>query len=156
VESEIEFFEMDLAEPVRRPTEVVDELNRQLPDFMTVTSLTPAKKKAPVSEIISYDCLLPEYFDQNQAADSIAAFQSAENVSVERTRKGKTRHFDLKKFVRSLNLDNAGKLRLDLLHPHSEAGIGPREVIEKIFYLDKEQKQLAQIVKTYSKALLPG
>ena len=147
VESEIEFFEMDLAEPLRRPVEVMDELNRQLPGFMTVTSLAPAVKKAPVTEIVSYDCLLPEAVDLTQAADSVAAFQAADSVPLERTRKGKTQTFELKNFVRKLKLEEAGRLRLELLQPHDGAGVGPRDALENIFTLDREQAQLVRIVK---------
>ncbi len=146
VESEIEFFEMDLAEPIRRPEEVMDALNCQFPSFMTITSLTPAKRKAPLTEIVSYDCLLPESLDQHQAADALAAFHVAEVFNVERVRKGKTQTFDLKRFVRRLTLET-GELRLDLLHPHAEAGIGPREVLAKILALEDEQAWLLRIIK---------
>jgi hypothetical protein len=56
--------------------------------FMAVTALVFAKKKAPVNEIISYDCLLPEGVDAEQAA-----------------------------------------AWLDLYHPCTEAGIGPRDTL---------------------------
>ncbi|CAK8718109.1 Radical SAM core domain-containing protein [Candidatus Electronema halotolerans] len=147
VESEIEFFEMDLAEPIRRPVEVMDELNRQLPGFMAVTSLAPAKKKVPMTEIVSYDCLLPEGMNLDQATDSIAAFHVAASMLLERSRKGKTQTFELKKFIRKLKLEEAGRLRLELLHPHAEAGIGPREVLAKVLALENDAAAGLRILK---------
>ncbi len=147
VESEIEFFEVDLAEPIRRPAEMLDELNRQLPSFMAITALALAKKKAPVNEIISYDCLLPEGVDAEQARDSIAAFQVAERFLLERRRKGKSREFDLKEFVRKLELHKDGRLLLDLYHPCAEAGVGPRDTLAAVFGLNDEQAELVRIVK---------
>lgn len=147
VESEIEFFEVDLAEPISRPAEMMDELNRQLPSFMAITTLALAKKKAPVNEIISYDCLLPESVAWEQAADSIAAFQVADKFLLERSRKGKSREFDLKEFVRKLELGEGGRLLLDLYHPCAEAGVGPRDTLAAVFGLNEEQAELVRIVK---------
>jgi radical SAM-linked protein len=147
VESEIEFFEVDLAEPLSRPAEMLDELNRQLPSFMAVTALALSKKRAPVNEIISYDCLLPKDVPWAQAADSIAAFQVAERFLLKRNRKGKSREFDLKDFVRTLELQANGKLLLDLYHPCAEAGVGPRDTLAAVFSLNDEQAELVRIVK---------
>jgi radical SAM-linked protein len=147
VESEIEFFEVDLAEPVRRPAELMAELNRQLPSFMAITALAPAKKKAPVNEIISYDCLLPEGVDQDQVTDNIAAFQVTEKFILERTRKGKSREFDLKEFVKKLELCKDGRLLLDLYHPCAEAGVGPRDALAAALNLEEEQAARVRIVK---------
>ncbi|CAK8714786.1 hypothetical protein GCAAIG_04150 [Candidatus Electronema halotolerans] len=54
----------------------------------------------------------------------IAAFQVAENVAAERVRKDRMQTFDLKKFVRSFKLQ--------------EAGIGPREVLAKMRCLGRK------------------
>jgi radical SAM family uncharacterized protein/radical SAM-linked protein len=147
VESEMEFFEVDLAEPVRRPAEVMAELNRQLPGFMAVTAFAPAKKKAPVSEIISYDCLLPAGVAWEQAADNIAAFHVTEKFLLERVRKGKTQCFELKDFVRKLDLREGGRLLLELYHPCAEAGVGPRDALAAALCLDEEQAAQVRIVK---------
>jgi len=152
VESEIEFFEVDLAEPIRRPAEMLAELNRQLPSFMAITALAPAKKKAPVAEIISYDCRLPEGVDWEQATDSIASFQVAEHFLLERSRKGKSREFDLKEFVRTLDLREGGRLLLDLYHPCAEAGVGPRETLAAVLGLNDEQAELVRIIKARVRA----
>jgi radical SAM-linked protein len=146
VESEIEFFEVDLAEPIRRPAEMLDELNRQLPSFMAITALAFAKKKAPVNEIISYDCLLPESVDAAQARDSIAAFQITERFLLERRRKGKSREFDLKEFVKKLELGEGGRLLLDLYHPCAEAGVGPRDTLAAVLDFNEEHAELLRIV----------
>ena len=147
VESEIEFFEVDLAEPIRRPAEILAELNRQLPSFIAINTLTLAKKKAPVNEIISYDCLLPESVATEQARDSIAAVQVMERFLLERNRKGKNRVVDLKVFVTKLELQENGRLLLDLYHPCAEAGVGPRDVLAAVFALNEEQAELVRIIK---------
>lgn len=153
VESEMEFFEVELAEPVRRPAEVMAELNRQLPGFMAITAFAPAKKKVPVNEIISYDCLLPEDADREQVLDNIAAFQVADKFLLERVRKGKTQCFELKDFVRTLELREGRRLLLDLYHPCAEAGIGPRDALAAALNLEEEQAARVRIVKVRAEAI---
>jgi hypothetical protein len=123
------------------------ELNRQLPGFMAITAFAPAKKKAPANEIISYDCLLPESADREQAADSIAAFQVTDKFLLERVRKGKTQCFELKDFVRKLELREGRLLLLDLYHPCAEAGVGPRDALAAVLNLEEEQAARVRIVK---------
>jgi radical SAM family uncharacterized protein/radical SAM-linked protein len=148
VESELEFFEMDLAAPL--PKGSLEALNQQVPRFMRIHSIDLAKKKAPVAEIVTYQCRFPQPVKQME--EQIQAFQAADHCTLERLRKGKRQTLDLKYFVQKIERGQAAlSLRLDLLHPQAAAGVGPRELIAHIFALDAEAAQLVRILKVNSR-----
>ncbi len=153
VESRIEFFDMDLSEPLRRPPETTAQLDQQLPAFLNVTSMTPIRKKAPVTELVSYECTLPESVADDEVVDNIAAFQVAETWKIKRIRKNKTQELNLKALVNRLQLDGERKLLLDLVHPAAAAGTNPREVLEKVLGLQQDQAVLTRIIKTKAHTL---
>jgi hypothetical protein len=138
---------VDLVEPLGRPEETAQLLDRNLPGFITVTLVETCRKKTPQDMVASYRVTLPAGVDLAAAAAEIAAFLAAESFVIERVRKKKRRELDLRPLVRQLVLDGAA-LEIVLLHPHSAAGTNPREVLTRILGLDDEQALLAGIVKT--------
>jgi radical SAM-linked protein len=155
VESHIEFFDMDLSQPLTRPAEIATQLDQQLPIFISVTSIVPIRKKAPVSQIIRYEFTLPESVDTEEVAIRIATFLAAEQFVIERIRKGKRRELNLSVLVSRLDQvqGEERKLLVELVHPDASAGTNPREVLEKVLGLSGEQAQLVRIVKVSSKDL---
>ncbi len=153
VESHIEFFDMDLSSPIGRNENVIDKLNNQLPEFIRVTAVDPVTKKSPVSTIIQYRMTIPDSVNEQEVADHIAAFQVANEWIVERIRKRKRRQLDLKPLVVSIE-QQGGQLLVDLLHPHDAAGTNPREFLEQIAGVSKEEALLSRIVKHSSREVL--
>ncbi|WP_339138247.1 MAG: TIGR03960 family B12-binding radical SAM protein [Candidatus Electrothrix sp. GW3-4] len=155
VESYIEYFDIDLATPIKNPQKTAELLNISLPDFLAVQEIVAIRKKAPVDQIISYQCTLPESVDVDQLTVTSQAFLAADAFVIERIRKQKKRELDLRPLVQRLELDaEQGRvLLLDLLHPHGAAGTSPREILEKVLGLSEEQSQLVRIVKWKSQEI---
>ena len=149
VESHVEFFDMDLFEPLSRPAEVMAALDQQFPDYISLTSIVPLSKQKPITKCISYTILLPDSVAEEKVAACRTEFLAADTFVIERIRKKKRRELDLRPLVSSLEQDGL-QLDLDLIHPHNAAGTNPREVLEKVIGLSAEQALLARIIKTGS------
>ncbi|MCI5197702.1 MAG: DUF2344 domain-containing protein [Candidatus Electrothrix sp. AW5] len=148
VESYIEYFDIDLASPVKNLQETAIYLNTHLPDFLTVDRIEAIQKRPPVDQIISYQCTLPESVAMEQLAQRRAAFLAADQYIVERIRKQKKRELDLRALVKRIELPKHDRvLLLDLLHPHGAAGTSSREVLEKVLGLSETESQLVRTVK---------
>jgi radical SAM-linked protein len=149
VESYIEYFDVDLATPIKDLQETAAQMDNSLPAFLAVQEITTIKKKPPKDQIISYQCMLPDSVDLEQLAVTGQAFLAADEFIIERIRKQKRRELDLRPLVKRLEMDveQSSMLLLDLLHPHGAAGTSPREILEKVLGLSEEQSQLVRIVK---------
>ena len=143
---------MDLSEPLSRSAETLSKLDQQLPEFMTITSIAPVSKKTPTTKIISYRIKLPASVESDFVAAKITEFLAAGQFVVERVRKKKKRELDIRALVSRLEQDGLG-LMMDLVHPHNAAGTNPREVLEKVIGLTKEQALVAGIKKISSQEL---
>ncbi len=147
VESHVEYFDVDLSRPISRYEETARLLNRNLPEFVTVTSVAPRGKQTPKDMVVSYQVRLGPDVDGPAVAKRIADFLARDSFIIERVRKKKRRELDLRPLVLALRLEGA-ELAMELLHPHSAAGTNPREVLTRILGLSEEQALLASIVKT--------
>jgi radical SAM-linked protein len=146
VESHVEFFDMDLSEPLTRPDEVMAVLDQQFPDYISLTSIASRCKQKPVTTVVRYTILLPESADEEKVSAALAAFLADKSFIIERIRKKKTRELDLRPLVNRLEREG-GRLGLELVHPHDAAGTNPREILEKVLGLTAEQALLARIIK---------
>ena len=149
VESHIEFFDVDLSEPLTRTAEIVAALDQQFPEYISVLSIARLSKQKPTTQRVSYTIMLPKSVDEENVAAQIVSFLAAETFVIERIRKKKKRELDLRPLVSKLERDGR-RLDLELIHPHNAAGTNPREVLEKIIGLTAEQALLTRIIKTGS------
>ncbi len=152
VESHIEYFDMDLSRPLKRPAGMTAKLNNQFPDTITVNSVEMIRKTAPTTRVISYEFHLPDNVDINGVAEKITQFQAAEQFVVERIRKRKKRQLDLRPLINRIEQDGS-ILEVELVHPHDAAGTNPREFLEKVLGLSGDQPLLARIIKLRSREL---
>ncbi len=152
VESHVEYFDMDLSEPLGKPAEVAAQLDRQFPGFISVTSVQVVARKTPVTVLNSYGMKLPGSVDKDAVAEKIREFLAVEQFVVSRIRKKKRRELDIRPLVSRIE-QNGLQLSVDLIHPHGAAGTNPREVLEKVIGLSKEQALLARITKNSSSEL---
>ena len=154
VESHCEFFIMDLAKPIKQTDVVVAELNQQFPDTFTVTAITVKTKKAPTTQLVSYQFVLPESVDLEKVSRRMEEFLALEQFMVERVKKKKKkiikRERNIRELVRMMELDGR-QIEVDLIHPHNSAGTNPREILEKALQLSGEEAVLTRIVKKYSR-----
>jgi len=146
VESHVEFFDMDLAEPLSKPADIAAKLDQQLPDFISITSVVPIRRQPPTAKLISYEIILPDVVDADAVAVHIREFLATDRFMVTRIRKKKKRELDIRALVSRLEQD-ALQLVVDLVHPHSAAGTNPREVLVKVIGLPDRQALLARITK---------
>ncbi|MCI5191085.1 MAG: TIGR03960 family B12-binding radical SAM protein, partial [Candidatus Electrothrix sp. AS4_5] len=100
LESYIEYFDIDLASPVKNIQETAIYLNTHLPNFLTVDRIEAIQKRPPVNQIISYQCTLPKFVDMEQLALRRAAFLAEDQYIIERIRRQKKRERDLRAVVK--------------------------------------------------------
>ncbi len=146
VESYVEFFDVDLAAPLHDYAEAMTLLDRHLPDFISIQSITQKTKNKPVDLVVDYEIILPATTDLAFVSDRMNTFLAADSFVIERVRKKKKRELDLKKMVRSMKLSNSA-LDIQLFHPYNAAATNPAEVLKHILGLADEEALLARIIK---------
>jgi len=151
VESLVEHFDVDLAQPVSNLQTTVDALNREFPETIRVTSLELVGKGQQVDQEISYEIELPSGVD-SEVSDRIAAFLLAKEFIIERIRKRKRKQLDIRPLVQSLQ-KKGDQFEIVLIQRHSQAGISPVLLLEKVFGLTTDQARIARIKKIAVKNL---
>ena len=146
VESLVEYFDVDLARPLNHQQKTVDALNREFPQTIRVSNVELVGKARQVDQQVSYEVVLPagEYPD---LANRIGAFLSAEEYIIERIRKRKRKQLDVRPLVQTV-IKEGHTLELVLVQRHSQAGISPLVLLEKVFGLTPDQARVARIKKT--------
>ncbi|HDO30594.1 MAG TPA: DUF2344 domain-containing protein, partial [Desulfobacteraceae bacterium] len=145
VESEVEYFDMDLAEPPRNPGEMTSSLSEQLPPGMTVRSMELVRKREADGIVTSYEVVLVRTLSREQR-DNISRFLSLKSFTITRVRKGRQRELDIRPLVQSLNAGGSS-LDFELISYNSQAGVNPREVLELVVQLPEDERLLARVKK---------
>ncbi len=145
VESEAEYFDMDLESPVGNSDKANEDLNRYLPDFIKIHFITAAKVKTAETIVTYYEIKLPFPLTPEQKIN-LDRFFASDSFIVERIRKRKKRELDIRPLVRKLVMQD-GILLLELINHQSIAGSNPREVLVQVVGLDDKQALLAGIKK---------
>ena len=145
IESEIENMYFAVSHLIKRE-EVVQRLNKQLPEGLEILSCTEAPSKAEINRIngFTYRIRIKD-FDFDKSA--IQKFKNKEVVIVERlNKKGKINKINLKNVVLNINLTSKKEIEF-ILKPDKGKTVRPYEVLKKIFnFTDKQNKQ-ALVVK---------
>ena len=145
IESRNESFQIFLLGTVD-PKTVIARLNAFLPKGLNVFKCQfNIVKTAPHTETtVRYGVTLRQGdFD----ADALTQFMSTPAYVIRRTnRKGKTRHFDLKKIVAGIELASPDHLNMKFKLAQGQV-IRPHTVLDAIFQLSEEQIKQARIVK---------
>ncbi|WP_457574755.1 TIGR03960 family B12-binding radical SAM protein [Desulfolithobacter sp.] len=152
VESLVEYFDMDLGEPLADLASVRERLNRELPHFIRVHRVEPvARKKKQTDLRVTYEIRLASPLSP-ETNERLADFLGRETFPVERLRKGRKKTFDLRPLVLGLEVQDQ-LLMLEMLNPHGRAGAGPREILEKVLGLSAREALLADIRKVRATAM---
>nr|WP_275888427.1 TIGR03960 family B12-binding radical SAM protein [Desulfobulbus alkaliphilus] len=147
VESLAEFFDVVLARPPASLQELKVRLNHQLPATIRVTEILFPVGKPAQSTLISYEMRGP-CFSIQELQVRVAAFLARESFPVERLRKNRRQTLDLRPLVRRLEVGDTEVLLLDLLSHHGQPAANPREILEKVLGLSREEALLVRILKT--------
>lgn len=145
VESESEFFDLALPQPVGDPEEVASLLNREFPPGMRVTGIGIKPDKEPESLLVEYR-VAPVKALTDEQRGNIARFLARGSYVVERVRKNKRRELDIRPLVSTLETDGA-IIDMTLVSIQATAGIGPKEILREIVCLSDEDVLLARIKK---------
>ena len=147
MESQVEFFDMELLHPPELCGEaLLERLNRELPPGLRAHAIDLAPKKQSACVRASYDIQLTEP-DTAALAARAAAFLAQDSFPLSRVRKNRQSRFDMRPLVTTLQVQE-GHLHMELLHRQALPGVNPREVLERVFALSREQALAARIVKT--------
>ena len=148
IESENENMYIAVSHLIKRK-EVVQRLNKQLPEGLEILGCTEAPPKAEISRINSFNYRVSiKDFDFDESA--IQKFKNEEEVVVERlNKKGKTNKINLKNVVLNIGLTSTKEIEF-LLKPDNGKTVRPYEVLKKIFNFTDEQNKQALVVKTRS------
>jgi hypothetical protein len=146
MESEAEYFDMDLAAPLADPAAFAAALSGELPPGMAVVSVAYPPATAPPAFLASYQVVLAAPLTEAQL-ERIAGFPRRESMVVAQLRKGKRREVDIRPLV-SLLQGEGRELHLDLISVPGRPGISARTVLAEVVGIPEEQALLARIRKT--------
>lgn len=154
MESRAEFFDMELLHPLENGKALLERLNRELPPGLRAHAIGPAPRKQPACVRASYEIRLSADADgpgnpvaPAALAAQAAAFLACGSFPISRIRKNRQTSFDMRPLVASLQ-PQQDHLHLELLHRQGLPGVNPREVLEHVFGLGREEALAARIVKT--------
>ena len=146
MESEAEYFDMDLAAPLADPAAFADSLSSELPPGMAVVSIVAPPTKAPAAFLTSYRVVLAAPLTEPQQR-SIEAFFGLESLVVAQVRKGKRREVDIRPLVSILQVQGR-EVHLSLISVPGRPGISARSVLIEVVGIPEEEALLARISKT--------
>ncbi len=145
MESDVEFFFVELREPVEDLENMCSNLNRQFPDTMEVY-LVEAVNGVRQSGYKAVYHIFSQSFLGPGIDDSLHQFMACEEILIERIRKRKKQRINIRSLVSSIKRDRV-MLEMELYHYHGKAGTNPREVLEKGLGLSAEVCLLCRMRK---------
>ncbi|MHB1349111.1 MAG: TIGR03960 family B12-binding radical SAM protein [Desulfobulbaceae bacterium] len=146
MESEAEYFDMEIGVPLDDPRAFAEALSRELPPGMKVVAVSDRPARTPPAFLSSYQVTLASPLTGPQLA-AVEDFLSRESMVVAQVRKGVRREVDIRPLVRTLQ-GTEEELFLELLSIPGRAGISARAVLAEAVQLTEEQSLLARICKT--------
>jgi len=142
-----EFFAVDLVMELEDPAATAEQLNRSLPEGLTVKGIIPLSGKLTQNMASTYDIELPYMLDA-AAEKSIEQFRSSASRVIEVTRKGRRKKLDLRPLVSDIEVRGEQKVRLTLISRSGAPGIKPSEVLAALLKLDQETTLKLRVLKT--------
>ncbi|PIE57008.1 MAG: B12-binding domain-containing radical SAM protein [Desulfobulbus propionicus] len=151
IESQAEYFDMELSRPLKASENCAVLLNKGFPEGIRVQRVEPSAGRPPQAYLFTYEIRLPAPLEDVLPA-RIREFLSQESYLLEQVRKKKRRHVDARSLITAMEF-RQGSLHLDLISPVAKAGVSPREILEKILQINPQQVLEARIMKTRCREL---
>ena len=145
VESECEYFDLELPRPMTNQAEVAARLNMELPPGMRVTGIGIKPEREPEALLVEYT-VTPVNALSDKQRESIARFLAGEHHFVERVRKNRKKQLDIRPLVHSLETEDSA-LTISLISMQGKAGINPKDILREVVGLSEEEVLLARIKK---------
>jgi radical SAM-linked protein len=145
-ESDAEYFDVELADPLQDYGRVVTRLNRGMPPGMEVRDIGEVPAGRSDRTLVSYRIGLSQPLNAARL-ENIERFLRRESCIMQRQRKDRVREIDLRPLVRTLEADDE-VISLQMLSIQGRAGAGPRDVLRLAVGLPEEEVLLARVLKT--------
>ena len=145
MESEAEFFDIALPQPLSNQEEAITSLNRELPAGMRVTAIGIKPDKEPDSLLVKYAVTLLNTLTEEQQGN-IARFLAEDSHIIERARKNKRGELDIRPLVFSLETEDTIVI-MKLVSIQGKAGMSPRGILTEVAGLSDEDVLLARMKK---------
>ncbi len=147
VESDAEYFIMDLPHPLEDVIQTMNLLNSKLPPGLEVKSLELHSGKIPQETVDSYTITLPcklTPIERKKFTD----FQNCTTFVIERLRKGKRKKLDIRPLIKEINISGEKTISLQYINRSGHPGIKAGEAIIHILDLHEKEQIAMQIRKT--------
>lgn len=146
MESEVEYFDVDLEEEIENFDDIIENLNRELPQGMNVWTMEERPRSSAEGILVSYEVQLLQPLTEEQRK-KVEDFLEQQSFVIQRFRKNKTRELDIRPLVHSLEMSGE-KLLFELICFHGKAGVNPREVLQYVFGFQDNEALVARVIKT--------
>lgn len=147
MESEAEFFIMDLAEPIDDAETTKNLLNSNLPPGIKITEIALHSGKIPQSILNTYTISLPRPFSE-QEKNSIHSYLDSTEYPVSRVRKGKTKQIDIRPLLQDIQLIQKDTLEIQIISTAGTPGIKIDEALAHICSIPKDVLLQSRLKKT--------
>lgn len=155
MESEAEFFIMDLTDPLQDTDMIRETLNTNLPPGIKVTDIKLHSGKIPQSVLNTYTFTLPRQFEEKEKK-LVHNYLSTEECLVSRTRKGREKKLDIRPLLTEIKFIDETTLELQIVATAGTPGIKVEEALSHILSLSKEELIHSKIKKTSWKQINTG
>ncbi|MEE4243261.1 MAG: TIGR03960 family B12-binding radical SAM protein [Desulfopila sp.] len=147
MESEAEFFIMDLLEPLADVSDTADRLNRCLPAGLEIQEILPHSGKIPQSVISTYKVQLPRDIDADET-EAVREYLDTDMFFVTRRRKGQDKEIEIRSLVKDFQLLNGKTLEVYIQSTAGTPGIKVQEALAHILALPQDEVLSSKIMKT--------
>ncbi len=147
MESEAEFFIMDLEDPLHDTEITKDILNINLPPGIKITEITLHSGKIPQSVLNTYTISLPRPFSEEEK-HAISSYLDSSEYLVSRMRKGKTKQIDIRPLIQDIQLIEEDTLEVRIMSTAGTPGVKVDEALAHICSIPKEELLRSKLKKT--------
>jgi len=128
------------------PEKVIERVNQELPDGLTITACRPAHRRRPGPEPkhVHYEVTLKEdAFSEAKLTDFL---EKKEYPLTKRNRKGRSKTIDLRPLVQEIRLLSPKRADM-ILEEGAGQSVRPTDILRHVFDLSEESLKLATILK---------
>ena len=147
MESDAEFFIMDLPSPIKDTVEVMANLNRSSPHGIEVTDISLHPGQIPQSVVNIYRVDLPRDLTTEETK-AIRYYLDTDFFYVSRRRKGKNKDIDIRPLIEDLRKVNGRTLTLQIKATAGTPGVKIQEALSQIFCFEEKEIIESKILKT--------
>jgi radical SAM family uncharacterized protein/radical SAM-linked protein len=147
MESEAEYFIMDLPEPLPDLEETALRLTQSLPPGLVITEIALHCGKVPQSVVSIYNVELPRHLADTET-EAIGEYLDTDMFFVTRKRKGQDKEIEIRSLIEDITPVNGTTLQLSIKSTAGTPGVKVQEALAHILALEEEEVLTSKIRKT--------